>query len=191
MKQFFCSVSGELEKPGCGTAHRKIRSRVQRRVTLRRDLMLRIIISRRWGKNKSGLFTLEETAVGRHNYRLYVHNKAVALCHSTQKDKHRRKDACWSLLDRSRRSGCQEKLGDLVRFRQSLSKWPWHICSFPSLEGGLDCFLRDLPVPRLHFMKGKVWPHGRTPPPSSPSIFAFSACHKIPITISFFFCPSD
>lgn len=54
-------------------AHRNIQSRVQRR-----DVMLRITISRSQGKNKSELFTLEETTVGRHDNCLFVHNKAVA-----------------------------------------------------------------------------------------------------------------
>ena len=201
MKQFFCSVSAEMEEPGWDTAHRKIRSRVQRRVTLRRDHMLSIIISRLWGKNKSELFTREETTVGRHNNCLYVHNKAVAkkpicsytFCHSTQKNKHRRNDACWTLLDRSRRSGCQEKLGNLVRLRWSLSKWPWHSCSSSCLEGGLDGFLRDLPTtsscpPTFISWKERFGLMAKLLHRAACflSIFAFSACHKITITISFF-----
>lgn len=57
---------------------------------------------------------------------------------------HRRKDSKETLLDRKRSSGSQEKLGNLIRLRLSLRKWPFDSCSTTSLEGGLDVFLRDL-----------------------------------------------
>lgn len=117
---------------------------------------------------------------------------SYAFCHSTEKNNHRGK-SCWTRLRRSWRPGCQEKLGNLVRLRWSLSKWPWHSFFSSSLKCGLDGFTRDLPntssCPHVYILwnwryglKAKFLPQAAC----FLSIFAFSACHKITVIIFFF-----
>lgn len=117
---------------------------------------------------------------------------SYAFCHSTEKNNHRGK-SCWTRLRRSWRPGCQEKLGNLVRLRWSLSKWPWHSFFSSSLKCGLDGFTRDLPntssCPHVFILwnwryglKAKFLPQAAC----FLSIFAFSTCHKITVIIFFF-----